>query len=232
MGTAGEMTSKILALTGQAGPFIYVLLALSVLAVTIVLVKFWQFRSRRVGSRRFVAGALQTWQAGDRVSAINQVSQQRGPLAVVLLAAMQGRTRAAMDAETIEVDVQRVARGELAALDSGLRGLELIALLAPLTGFLGTVAAIMGLGGSGAPLEAALMTTVAGLSISIITVIFYYLLDGRVERERRAIEAAATAVLATGGMEMGGGEDEYEEYDTEEQEEDDAEDDYYEPELR
>ncbi len=234
MGTAREMASKILALMSQGGPFMYVLLALSVLAITIVFVKFWQFRSRRVGRRKFVPAVMQSWQSRDRVSAINQVSQERGPVAVVMLAAMQARARSNVDPETLEVEVQRVARRELSALESGLRGLELIALVAPLTGFLGTISSLMGFSGSSGPLEASLISTATGLVISIFTVFFYYILDGRVERERRAVEDAATAVIATGGSDMGQMEtptdyDEYEEYEEVEYEDDAG---YYEPELR
>ena len=239
MGTARELASRILDLLSQGGPFIYVLLALSVLAVTIVLAKFWQFRSRRVGRRRFVATVLQTWQDQDRADALNQVAQERGPVAVVMLAAMQARTRASMDADTIEVEVQRVARDELGALDTGLRGLELIALLAPLAGLMGTVADVMGLGSSGVPLESALVTTIAGLAISIIAVLFYYIFDGRIERERRAIEAAVEAVLATGGMATAGVEEKGTEgyddssFDSEDENDDvEEEEGFYEPELR
>lgn len=199
LGTALELASKILGLMGKGGPFIYVLLALSVLALTIIFAKLWQFRSRRVGRRRFAKAILQTWQDNDSATAIDQVAKERGPIAVVLRVAMQGRVRASMDTETIEVDVKRVARDELSALDTGLRGLELIALLAPLVGLLGTLFDLIGIGSSEVPLENALVTTIAGLGISIVAAIFYYVLDGRVERERRAIEAAVETVLTTGG---------------------------------
>lgn len=240
MGTAQDLASRILDLLGQGGPFIYILLALSILAVTIILAKFWQFRSRRVGRRRFVASVLQTWQEQDRADALNQVAAERGPVAVVMLAAMQARTRASMDAETIEVEVQRIARDELGALDTGLRGLELIALLAPLTGLLGTVADIMGLTSGDVPLESALLTTIAGLAISIMAVVFYYIFDGRVERERRAIEAAVEAVLATGGTLGVDAEDKppprLEESKSDADEsvviDDDEEESFFEPELR
>ena len=225
------MASRILALIGQGGPFMYVLLALSVLAVTIIFVKFWQFRSRRVGRRKFVPAVMQAWQSRDRVSAINQVSRERGPVAVVMLAAMQARARSNIDSETLEVEIRRIARGELSALEAGLRGLELIALIAPLTGFMGTVSGLMGFGGGGGSLESSLISTAAGLVISVFTVLFYYILDGRVERERRAIEDTATAVIATGGLNMGQMEasGDYEAYEDSEDEDDTG---YYEPELR
>lgn len=242
LGTASTVVSKVLALLGQGGPFMFVLLGLSIIGLTIILVKFWQFRSRRVGRRKFIGPILQTWHSRDRAAAIDMIARERGPVARVMHAAMHGATRMQIDRGTLGDEIQRIAREQLAAIDSGMRGLELVAFLAPLFGFLGTVLALMGIGiGSAAGFEAALISTAAGLAISIFITVFYYLLDRRIERERATMETALSQILAAPArpassrreparrqpVEPEYEEDEYEEY--EEYEEDEG---YYEPEFR
>jgi biopolymer transport protein ExbB/TolQ len=122
-----------------------------------------------------------------------------------------------------------------------MRGLELIAFLAPLFGFFGTVLALMGIGvGGEAGFEAALISTAAGLAISIVITVFYYLFDRRIERERATMESALSQILSAPARppssrrepaRRAAEEPEYEEpeYEEEEYEEDEG---YYEPEFR
>ena len=52
------------------GPVVAVLVAMSVIALAIILLKCWQYASVRVGKRRFIAPALDQWHSGDRQGAI------------------------------------------------------------------------------------------------------------------------------------------------------------------
>lgn len=131
LGTSSTVVPKIFSLIGQGGPFMFVLLGLSVIALTIVIAKLWQFRTRRVGRRRFIAPILQTWNSRDRAAAIDMIARERGPVARVMHAAMHGATRMQIDRGTLGDELQRIAREQLAAIDAGMRGLELIAFLAP-----------------------------------------------------------------------------------------------------
>lgn len=245
LGTVSATASKVLTLLMQGGPFMFVLLGLSILALTIIVAKFWQFGSRGVGRRRFIGPILESWQARDRDGAIDAIARMRSPVARVMLAAMHASSRMQMDRETLEHELHRVAREQLAALDTGLRGLELVAFLAPLCGFLGTVLGLMGIGnGSASGFEVALVSSAAGLLLSIVAATFYYLFDARIERERRAMEGALDQVLAVPPKRAAPAraaparrdepEPEYEEdYDEYEDYDDYDEDEgYYEPEFR
>jgi biopolymer transport protein ExbB len=194
-----------------------------------------------VGRRKFIGPILQTWHSRDRAAAIDMIARERGPVARVMHAAMHGATRMQIDRGTLGDEIQRIARDQLAAIDSGMRGLELIAFLAPLFGFFGTVLALMGIGvGGEAGFEAALISTAAGLAISIVITVFYYLFDRRIERERATMESALSQILSAPARSpssrreparRAAEEPEYEEpeYEEEEYEEDEG---YYEPEFR
>ncbi len=232
LGTALDVASRAMALLWQGGPVMLVLIALSVIGLTIILAKIWQFFSRRVGRRKFIAPALRSWHEGDQNGAVAIVSQQRSPTAKVMFVAMQARAQMDPRDEALTDEIMRAARMQMGALDSGLRTLELIALLAPLCGIFGTVLAMIGVGAGAEnpPVHVALVSTATGLAVSIVTVLFYYYLDARVERERRAMEAAVAAIVGANVTVRTGLGHELEEDDYEE--EDDEEEEYYEPELR
>jgi biopolymer transport protein ExbB/TolQ len=151
-------------------------------------------------------------------------------------AAMHGAARMQIDRGTLGDEIQRIAREQLGAIDSGMRGLELVAFLAPLFGFFGTILALMGIGiGSDAGFEAALISSAAGLAISIVVTVFYYLFDRRIERERATMETALSQILSAPGRTASSHREparrgtEEPEYEVEEYEEDEG---YYEPEFR
>lgn len=243
LGSAGDIVSRAMAAIWQGGPVMFILALISFVALTIIIAKIWQFRSRRVGRRKFIAPALRNWRDGDHSAAAALVAQERSPIAKVMYAAMQSLSRTNPSTETVEAEITRSAMGQIAALDTGFRALETISILAPLMGILGTALSLMGIGTGGAPspMSAALVATVTGICISMIVVVFYYWLDNRVERERRAMEAAASAIIGTAveapAPQMPSSRyeerDEEEEIDEYEYEYDDDDDDeYYEPELR
>lgn len=237
MGTVSAVASGVLSLLGQGGPFMFVILGLSIVALTIVIAKLWQFRSRRVGRRKFIAPVLRTWHSRDRAAAVSQASRERSPVGKVMHAAMQSTARMQIDRGTLGDEVQRFAREQLAALDAGMRGLELVAFIAPLCGLFGTILGLLGIGvpDDGSGFEAALVSSAAGIALSIMTALFYYVLDGRIERERRTMEQAVGSILsAPSGRAPARRQEQEVEYEEEEEEYEDYDEDegYYEPEYR
>ncbi|MGF1609803.1 MAG: hypothetical protein ACFCUQ_10435, partial [Kiloniellales bacterium] len=61
---AAGTLDRALELLQAGGPVVVILLALSVVALAIVLVKLWQFGAARVGERRTARAALRLHQAG------------------------------------------------------------------------------------------------------------------------------------------------------------------------
>ena len=59
-----QLRAGLTALLETGGPVAGVLLLFSVLALTIVLLKLWQFTVLGVGRRRFIDRALDYWRAG------------------------------------------------------------------------------------------------------------------------------------------------------------------------
>src|SRR5205807_296516 len=115
-------------------------------------------------------------------------------------------------------DAIRVGTNELRHLESHLRGLEMIANIAPLLGLLGTVsgmiAAFERLSAAGVRIDpgqlaggiwVALLTTAAGLAVATPALAAHYLVDGGVERQRAAMKDMALRVLALGGVIAGAG---------------------------
>lgn len=210
--TANNPTSNTLArlaaLVEQGGPVVVVLLLLSVIALTIVLVKVWQFRQLGIRRRQFIEPALREWREGRTQAAYATLQEERSPIAAVMLRAMRGCADSDTPEATVREDVERIARGYLSHLRGSLKGLEVIGTLSPLLGLLGTVLGMIDafqqleLAGhqvdpsilSGGIWEA-LLTTAVGLVVAIPAVAALNGLEQAIERFRHALEDAVTQVF-------------------------------------
>jgi len=183
----------------------YVLAALSVCALTVILVKLFQIAALGLWSRGPVDRALALWHAGREEAGLDALDGARHPVARVLHIALRGHERA--EARHRE-EVERVAGLHLDSLASGLRLLGVIATLSPLLGLLGTVIgmieAFQALEAAGNKVDpsilsggiwVALLTTAAGLVVAIPAAAAHQWLEGLVERTGRAMEDAATQVF-------------------------------------
>jgi biopolymer transport protein ExbB len=203
----------------QGGPVMLVLLALSVAATAIVLLKLWQFA--RLGLRRdgFVEATVRHLAAGDVADARADLSRRRHPVARVMEAAIAAAD-AGVPAAAVRAEVGRVGTCEVRALESWLRGLSAIAHLSPLLGLLGTVlgmiTAFMRVESAGAIVDPALLsggiweallTTAFGLTIAIPAMAAFYLLEGEVDRARAVMKDASIRVLFLYGHGLDDGAD-------------------------
>ncbi len=203
-----KMPMNIVNLFQQGGPVMMVLLAMSVLALTIILLKLFQFfRSglRRSGFVDPVMAALHNGQAAD---ALAQLQRQRNPVARVMECALACAADTKMAAKDIEAEVSRVGSAQIRNLESWLRGLSAIAHLSPLLGLLGTVtgmiAAFMRLEEAGSRVDPsilsggiweALLTTAFGLTVAIPAMAAFYYLEGEVDQVRASMKDATVRVL-------------------------------------
>ncbi len=194
------------ALIDLGGPVMAVLALLSLIAVSLILAKLYQFLRLRVLLPSDPTPAIALYLSGRREEALSALSGSRSALAPVLHAAMGGNGQTEEAARREETE--RVALAGLEDLRAYLRGLELIATLAPLLGLLGTVLgmidAFQELQGGGRQADPALLaggiweallTTAAGLSLAIPASAAFLWFERLVERSRHAMEDAATRVF-------------------------------------
>jgi biopolymer transport protein ExbB len=211
--TAIAIPEPLRALLDAGGPVMLILAGMSVLALTIVLIKLWQFARLQNGGAESIESALEDWQAGRCGEAVEQLARATNPLAGVVRTAMLGSLHA-NDPAALREEVERRAQGLLTALRSHLRGLEVIASLSPLLGLLGTVIgmidAFRALEAAGNQVDpsvlsggiwVALLTTAAGLSVAIPTVVALNWLERLLEGVTRRLEDQVTRVF-TGGLRL------------------------------
>ena len=217
------IVDRVLEWLDLGGPIVLVLIAMSVLALTIVIVKLWQFRGLGRADVALAQRALALHRGGRSSAALALVEESRKPVAGTLAQALRGE-RDRLPEDKVREEVLRHARDILESLRSGFRSLEVIAALAPLLGLLGTVLgmieAFRRLEEAGNRVDAsilsggiweALLTTAVGLIVAIPVVAILNWLERRVERLAHEMESIVTRVFtvdlsddAAGGRVHGG----------------------------
>ncbi|MDO9524580.1 MAG: MotA/TolQ/ExbB proton channel family protein [Gemmobacter sp.] len=198
--------APLLGILVQGGPVILLLAVLSLGSLALIVVKVVQMRGVLSGATQR-AQAIAHWTARDRHAAIAAVAPN-SPADRVMIAAMQGldagRRRPGLD-----TDLEWRGNVELAALTRHIRLLELIAMVSPLLGLLGTVLGMIqsfqslaaAEGAANASILAggiwqALLTTAAGLLVAIPAAVAAGLLSDRADRAAQMIEAAVGQLFA------------------------------------
>ncbi len=198
----------MLELFQQGGAIMWVLLALSVVALAIVLAKALQFLRAGIRRTAFVEPVLEQLHNQRPDQALELLAQEKGPVAAVMRSAIECGLDPALSVRDVEAEVSRVGSNAIRALESWLRGLSSIAHLSPLLGLLGTVtgmiAAFIELEAAGPRVDPsilsggiweALLTTAFGLTVAIPAMAAFYLLEGEVDGARAAMKDATVRVL-------------------------------------
>ena len=194
-------------LVGQGGPVVAVLLALSVVAVALILLKLHQFWVERVGRHGPSREALHHWFHGRFADAEKALAGDRSAVSLALASAMR-MEKARTPKPAIEEEVARIALVRLHGLQRGFRALDAITQIAPLLGLFGTVLgmieAFRQLQGAGNTVDpsmlaggiwVALLTTAVGLAVAMPVSLLLTWLETRVENERVAIETTLSGFL-------------------------------------
>jgi len=202
--SAADGLPSLWELTKSGGPIMWPIGACSVVALAYAVERWLGLGSSRIGSERFGRKVLETLRTGGVGPALEVCKSNRTPLARIL--ETQLRNSALTSAER-EKRVEDVAADEVRKMSANLKPLLVVYIVAPLLGLLGTVwglilafATIATKQGLGKPellangVYQALVTTAAGLSVAIPTVILYYYLKGRVDGFARRTEALYTEV--------------------------------------
>lgn len=183
------------------GPVLWLLCLLSLYSLAVILLKVIELLPALSGGG-VRAGALGAWARGERQAAMQAVSAGRAPADRILLQAMKGLA-AGTPRGVLEAELDWRGNTEATALNARIRILELIAMVSPLLGLLGTVLGMIrsfrdlagAEGAANASILAggiweALLTTAAGLVVAIPAAIAASLLAERADRATQAIEIA------------------------------------------
>lgn len=162
----------------------------STIALAIVLERFWALRRQRICPGNLVS-QIWHWANKDELDAAH-IAELRAssPLGRVLAAGLMNLNR---DRQIMKESIEDTGRHVVVELERYLNTLGTIAAISPLLGLLGTVLGMIkiftainvaGLGNQAVlagGIAEALITTVAGLSVAIPSIMFYRFFRGRVD---------------------------------------------------
>ena len=202
-----DAATQIFDLVQAGGPVVTVLIAMSVVALTVILAKLWQFAQIRIGDRRTGREAVRLLR-GDRIDeALSLAANGRNPTAQALARAVRGLQRGIPEARVRE-EVLRYGGEALESLRGGFRTLEVVASIAPLLGLFGTVLgmieAFQQLEAAGSQVNPAvlsggiwqaLLTTAVGLAVAIPVVAILNGLERAVDGLAHEMDSVVTQVF-------------------------------------
>lgn len=191
----------------SGGPVIWLLSGISVLSLGLIVWKTLELRPV-LGSTKTRDWALKLWHDGDRTGAMKTIAGRQAPADRLLYAAFEGLIEGQAP-DRLEQDLSWRGNAEVMAMGRWLRLLDIIAMISPLLGLLGTVLGMirsfqdlaLAEGAANASILAggiwqALLTTAAGLIVAIPAAVASGLLAARVDRAAGTIEASVGRALA------------------------------------
>lgn len=172
----------------QGGPVMYPLLFISLLGFVLFIERSLFLHKGQIGTQDFLSGIKNLVRKKRLVEALTLCEDTPGPMARITKSALlnYGKSR-----ETIRSAIQSAAIVEIPTLERRIGTIAALARVAPLLGFLGTlIAALQALyllesfngdsGVLGRLLAEALTTSASGLAISVMAMLAYHFLSGRV----------------------------------------------------
>jgi len=187
------------------GPVVWVLLGLSILATAIVVSKTVQFAMERPENLQSADRALAAWQRGRPEEALSHLNFKRVIDQHLKFAFLN---HSILSNELLTDELTRAATKSINQLRSGLRPLEVIGVVSPLLGLLGTVLgmieAFRQMEQAGARVDPsvlsggiwmALLTTAVGLIVALPAVVAHSWLERKIERVGYAWDCALTRVI-------------------------------------
>jgi biopolymer transport protein ExbB len=201
------VTGQVAEYFRQGGIFMYPLLFFSVLAATVAIERFIVFSKAKINVNEFLTKIRKALLVNRNVKeAIKVCEQNKSPVASVMKA---GLLRYGHSREDIEKTIENAALYELDRLEKRLGVLATTANVAPMLGFLGTVAGMIksfstlaeqGLTNPAAVavgISEALITTATGLIIAIPAQLVFNWYTTKITRFVRDIETASNMLVET-----------------------------------
>lgn len=189
----------------QAGGLLMIpILLCSVIALAIVVERFWSLQTKRIAPKHLVAQVWQ-WYKGNSLDEEHlRALTSNSPLGRVLAAGLVNRNH---PREFMKEAIEETGRQVVSELERYLNTLGTIASITPLLGLLGTVIGMIkvfaaitthGVGNPGVlagGISEALITTAAGLSVAIPSLIFYRYFRGKVDALVLVMEEEALKIV-------------------------------------
>lgn len=189
----------------QAGGWLMLpILLCSVIALAIVGERFWSLQTKRITPPNLVAQVWQWHKSGSLDEAHIEALAKSSPLGRVLAAGLVNRNH---PREIMKEAIEDVGRQVVHELERYLNTLGTIASVTPLLGLLGTVIGMIkvfaaitthGVGNPGVlagGISEALITTAAGLSVAIPSLIFYRYFRGKIDELVLIMEEEALKIV-------------------------------------
>jgi len=191
----------------KGGPVMYPIIFCSILAVAIVIERFYHLYKAKIDTKDFMNNIEITVRHNKIAEAIKLCEKTPGPIAHIIRAGILKHDRSRQE---IRESIEDAGHQEVPRLEKHLSLLATIAHISPLLGLLGTVTGmvrafqiIQEKSASFSPVSPgdlaggiweALLTTVAGLIVAIPTVVIYNYLVNRVDEFVLEMERSATEV--------------------------------------
>lgn len=206
-GGAGESAFNLMNLFADGGTMMYPLVLCSLLAFGVIIAKGWTLFVAHRESQKLLDSVEDLSLEGRVDEALQMAEETPGPVAAILYAGLRRVKERQISGADVEKAVQTTGVIELGFLERGLVILATIANVAPLMGFLGTVAGMISAFGAIAEagqvdaslvaggIKVALITTASGLAIAIPVNIAYNFFVTRVDKLIVDMEEGTGAVL-------------------------------------
>lgn len=190
----------------KGGVFMWILLACSFVAITVILLRLVALRKGAVVPR-LIEKSIVGYRPGESLEPLRRMVKDDDSAMGQILDAVV-RSANATKAETLEI-VQTRARREVVGLEAGLFILEIIVGISPLLGLLGAVTGLVKVFaniGSGVTstsdlkeiasgISEALSTTIVGLAIAILAIVAWSTFTRRVETLAIQMESLVTELI-------------------------------------
>lgn len=175
----------------DGGPFMWPILFLFIFGLGFAFERFYSLMMSSINTKKFFAEIKAALDSDGISSAVDLCNKTRGPVAEVFHA---GLTRSHRGIAEVEKAIQNAGTVEMSFLEKNMIWLNLVVTIAPMLGFTGTVAGMVGAfdaieaannispavvaGG----ISQALLTTAFGLIVAIIIQLFQNLFVSRIDR--------------------------------------------------
>ncbi|NIR46092.1 MAG: MotA/TolQ/ExbB proton channel family protein [Gemmatimonadetes bacterium] len=203
-----EAQYALLELFRDGGVFMYFLVLCSLLALGVMIAKFYLLFVAHRESKRLLDDVQEKSKSPDNIEGIIEMADEtEGPVAAILSSGLRRVRERGQGDKDVEKAIQTTGSIELGFLERGMVVLATIANVAPMLGFLGTVAGMIVAFGAVAEagqieaalvaggIKVALITTATGLTIAIPVNIAYNFFVTRIDQLIIDMDRGADIVL-------------------------------------